>query len=65
MTLPAAHIKRRKVSSATKTECRDKLDELREEYRKAGTVGRRDITVRWAVEDFLAHPPESWSRRTR
>jgi integrase len=51
---------RRKVSAATKTECKDKLDELREEYRKAGTVGRRDITVRWAVEDFLAHPPESW-----
>jgi hypothetical protein len=43
-----------------KTECKDKLDELREEYRKAATVGRRDITVRWAVEAFLAHTPESW-----
>lgn len=51
--------RRRKVSAATKTECRDKLGELREEFRKAGTVGRRDFTVRMAVEDWLAHPPES------
>lgn len=51
--------RRRKVSAATKTECRDKLGELREEYRKAGTVGRRDITVRQVVEDWLARPPES------
>jgi len=47
------------VSAPTKTECRDKLDELREEYRKAGTVGRRDITVRQVVADWLAHPPET------
>jgi len=52
--------RRRKVSAGTKTECREKLDELREEYRKAGTIGRRDITVRWVVDDFLAHPPEEW-----
>jgi integrase len=52
--------RRRKVSAPTKTECRGKLDELRDEYRKAGTVGRRDITVRWAVDDYLAHPPETW-----
>src|SRR5260370_40765291 len=49
---------RRKVSAPTKTECRDKLDELREEYRKAGTVGRRDITVRQVVADWLRPPPE-------
>ena len=37
--------RRRKVSGQNKTECKANLDELREEYRKAGTVGRRDITV--------------------
>jgi integrase len=52
--------RRRKVSAPTKAECRNKLDELRAEFRKAGTVGRRDITVRWVVDDFLAHPPETW-----
>ncbi len=50
---------RRKVSAVTKSECRDKLDELRDEYRKAGTVGRRDITVRQVVSDAIEHLPES------
>jgi integrase len=50
---------RRKVSAPTKTGCKAKLDELREEYRKAGTVGRRDITVRQVVDDWLARPPET------
>jgi integrase len=51
--------RRRKVSAPTKTGCREKLSELREEYRKAGTVGRRDITVRQVVTDWLSRPPES------
>jgi hypothetical protein len=50
----------RKVSGATKTEAKDKLAQLLEEKRKAGTVGRRDITVRGVVDDFLAHPPQEW-----
>src|SRR6266487_4363716 len=48
---------RRKVSAATKTECRDKLDELREEYRRTGTVARRDTTVEQVIADWLANPP--------
>ena len=48
---------RRKVSAPTRTECRDKLDELREEKRKTGTVARRDVTVRQVVDDWLASPP--------
>lgn len=48
---------RRKVSAPTKTECKDKLDELRREFRKAGTVGRRDITVRTIVDDGIANLP--------
>ena len=48
---------RRKVSAATKTECREKLDGLREEKRRTGTVGRRDITVERVVRDRLASPP--------
>ena len=49
--------RRRKVSAATKTECRAKLDELREEKRKTGTVARRDAIVRQAVDGWLASPP--------
>jgi integrase len=52
--------RRRKVSGQTKTEAKNALDELREEFKKAGTVGRRDVTVRQVVNDWLAHPPEEW-----
>ena len=51
--------RRRKVSAPTRTECKDKLGELREEKRKTGTVGRRDITVERIVRDRLASPPPS------
>lgn len=36
----------RKVSASNRTECKAKLDVLRDEKRRTGTVGRRDITVR-------------------
>jgi integrase len=49
--------RRRKVSAPTKTECKDKLDALREEKRRTGTVGRRDITVERVVRERLANPP--------
>jgi integrase len=49
--------RRRKVSAPTKTECKEKLDGLREEKRKTGTVGRRDVTVERVVRDRLANPP--------
>lgn len=49
--------RRRKVSAPTKTGVRDKLDQLREEKRRTGTVGRRDITVEHVVQDRLASPP--------
>ena len=48
---------RRKVSAPTREECRGKLEELREEKRKTGTVARRDVTVRQVVEGWLASPP--------
>jgi integrase len=51
---------RRKVSAATRTEVRDKLDELREEKRRTGTVARRDVTVEHVVRDLLANPPRTW-----
>jgi integrase len=42
------------------------LDGLREEKRRTGTVGRRDITVESVVRDRLANPPEDVrSRITR
>jgi integrase len=50
---------RRKVSAASKAECRDKLDELRDEHRRTGTVARRDTTVEQVVTDWLANPPPS------
>ena len=49
--------RRRKVSARDQDRSRARLDELREEYRKTGTVARRDITVRAVVGDFLHHPP--------
>ena len=55
---------RRKVSAPTSDECRDKLDELREEKRKTGTVARRDVTVGQVVDDWLANPPRRPGRRS-
>src|SRR5690242_16997034 len=49
--------RRRKVSAPSKTECKAKLDELREEKRRTGTVGRRDITVEKIVRERLENPP--------
>lgn len=51
---------RRKVSGATKTEVKDKLEELRGEKRRTGTVARRDITVERVIRDLLANPPRRW-----
>jgi integrase len=51
---------RRKVSGATRTEVKDKLDQLREEKRHTGTVARRDTTVERVVRDLLANPPRGW-----
>ena len=51
--------RRRKVSAATKTECKDKLAELLEEKRRTRTVARRDTTVAQVMDDWLANlPPE-------
>ncbi len=51
--------RRPKVSAPNKTECKDKLDELREELRRTGTVARRDTTVGQVVDDWTANlPPE-------
>jgi integrase len=46
---------RRKVTAPTREECRDKLDELREEKRKTGTIARRDVTVGQVLDDWLAN----------
>lgn len=51
---------RRKVSAPTRSEAREKLDQLRQERRSTGTVGRRDVTVERIVRDLLAAPPPSW-----
>ena len=51
---------RRKVSAATKTECREKLGELLREKDRTGTVAPRNITVETVVRDFLANPPADW-----
>jgi hypothetical protein len=48
---------RRKVTAETREECRDKLDELREEKSKTGTVARRDISAGQVIDDWLANPP--------
>ena len=51
--------RRRKVSAPTSSECRAKLDALRDEKRRTGTVGRRDITVETVVRQLLDNPPPS------
>ena len=53
--------RRRKVSAATKTECRELLAAMREDFRKSGTVGRRDVTVESTVRGLLASPPATWT----
>lgn len=52
--------RRPKVYAPTKTECREKLDELREEKRRTGTVARRDVIVAQLVQDLLDSPPAEW-----
>lgn len=52
--------RRPKVHAATKAECWDRLDELRAELKKAGSVAPRDLTVADVISDLLAHPPTSW-----
>ena len=51
---------RRKVSAATKTEAKAQLDVLRDERRRTGTVGRRDLTVESVLRGLLESPPASW-----
>ena len=56
----AGNRKRPKVHAATKAECWEKLDELRAELKKTGSVAPRDLTVADVVADLLAHPPADW-----
>ena len=51
---------RRKASAPTKTAARELLDQMRTEKGKAGTVGKRDVTVSQVLADYLAHPPATW-----
>jgi integrase len=51
---------RRKVSAATKTEAKALLDALRDERRRTGTVGRRDVTVETVMRGLLASRPADW-----
>jgi hypothetical protein len=56
----AGERKRPKVHAADETTCWEKLDELRAELKRAGSVAPRDLTVRHVMEDLLAHPPAKW-----
>jgi integrase len=51
---------RRKASAPTRSAARELLDRMRAEKRKAGTVGRGDLTVGAVVAAYLAHPPADW-----
>jgi integrase len=52
--------KRPKVHAATEAGCWEKLDELRAELKKTGSVAPRDLTVADVINDLLAHPPAKW-----
>jgi hypothetical protein len=47
-------------SAPTKTECKEKLDQLRDEKRRTGTVARRDVTVEQVIRDLLASSHRGW-----
>jgi integrase len=49
--------RRRKVSAATKDECKELVRELLAEKKRTGTVARRDTTVERIVRDRLANEP--------
>jgi integrase len=48
------------AAAGTETACWEKLDELRAEFKKIGSVAPRDLTVADVISDLLAHPPASW-----
>jgi integrase len=56
----AGNRKRPKVHAATKAECWEKLDELRAEVKRTGSVAPRDLTVADLITDLLDHPPAEW-----
>jgi len=57
--------RRPKVSAATKTECKEKVDALKAELARTGTVAPRNTTVETCIRNLLANPPSSWrSQRT-
>ncbi len=56
----AGRRRRPKVHAATKAECWEKLDELRAELKKTGSVAPRDLTVADLINELLAHPPADW-----
>ncbi len=51
---------RPKVYAKTAEACWEKLDELRRELKKSGSVAPRDLTVADVLADLLAHPPADW-----
>jgi integrase len=51
---------RRKASAPTKTAALKLLGDMKAEMRKAGTVGRADLTVGAMIASYLAHPPAAW-----
>ncbi|MGP8179166.1 MAG: tyrosine recombinase XerC [Steroidobacteraceae bacterium] len=50
---------RRKVSALTKTAARMRLDELRAELQRTGTVAPRDVTLAVIMQDWTDHPPSA------
>jgi integrase len=52
--------RRRKVSAATKDECKDLVREMLAEKKRTNAVARRDTTVETVIRAFLASPPADW-----
>jgi integrase len=57
--------RRRKVSAPTKTAAREKLAELRREYKASGVVPSATLTVQSAVNDWMSALPQDASAITR
>jgi integrase len=50
-----------KVYAPEAEECWSKLEEMRAELRKTGTVAPRDVTVEKVLRDLMASPPAEWA----
>jgi integrase len=58
---PDGRSRRRKMTAPDRETARRHLKQMIAERDKTGSVARRDITVGYVLDDFMAHPPAEWT----